>query len=268
MLTNYHTHTTYCDGDNTIEEIVAYAIENGFASLGFSGHGYTPYDHGYCMKDTDGYIEKISQLKKKYENKIQIYCGIEEDSFSYVDRKRFDYILGSSHYYKVDGKYYPIDSDYDCFKKCLEVFSYDAVKMAEEYFGAFVNYIEKRKPDIVGHFDLITKFDELDNQYFLNNPKYIEVAEKYMERAADIDVIFEVNTGAISRGFRKSPYPAENLLYILKKKGAKILLSSDSHNVNTLNFYFDETKDILRDVGFDYVYELDNGKFVKRTMRQ
>ncbi len=38
MLANYHTHTTYCDGKNTPEEIVLCAIEKGFTSIGFSGH--------------------------------------------------------------------------------------------------------------------------------------------------------------------------------------------------------------------------------------
>ena len=63
MLANYHTHTSFCDGKNTPEEIVLYAIEKGFTSIGFSGHGYTPFDLRYCMKDTEGYIKEISRLK-------------------------------------------------------------------------------------------------------------------------------------------------------------------------------------------------------------
>ena len=266
MLTSYHTHTSYCDGKNTPEEIVLYAIEKGFLSIGFSGHGYTPYDLRYCMKDTEGYIAEISRLKRKYGNKIQIYCGVEEDSFSPVERGSFDYIIGSSHYLLVEGKYYPIDSDYDCFKKCLEIFDYDVIKLAETYYSAFVSYITNRKPDIVGHFDLITKFDGIDVQRFLNNAEYLKIAEKYILKAAETDVIFEVNTGAISRGFRKAPYPAENLLYKLKAQGAKLTLSSDSHSVDTLSFYFEETEKLLRDIGFNCVYELDEGVFKKRFL--
>ena len=96
MLTNYHTHTCFCDGKNTPEEIVKSAIDKGFKSIGFSGHGYTPYDLSYCMKDIDGYINEISRLKEKYDTKINVYCGVEEDAFSYVERERFDYIIGSS----------------------------------------------------------------------------------------------------------------------------------------------------------------------------
>ncbi len=266
MSTNYHTHTTFCDGKNTAEEIVLYAIEKGFKAIGFSGHVNTPFDLRYCMKDTYGYIKKISELKRKYKDKIQIYCGMEEDAFSYGNREDFDYIIGSSHYFEIDGKYYPIDSNYNYFRKCLEIFNNDVIKLAETYYRTFVTYIKKRKPDIVGHFDLITKFDELYEKRFMNNDKYLKIAEKYIKLAAENDFVFEVNTGAISRGFRKTPYPAENLLYVLKEKDCKIILSSDSHSVDTLDFYFEETESILKDIGFKYVYEIDEGVFCKRAL--
>lgn len=266
MLSNYHTHTTFCDGKNTPEEIVLYAIEKGFKSIGFSGHGYTSFDVRYCMTDTEGYVREISRLKRKYDDKIKIYCGIEEDAFSYANRTNFDYIIGSSHYFNIGNKYYPIDSNYDYFKKCLEVFDYDVKKLAETYYNAFSGYIASRKPDIVGHFDLITKFDEIEVPRFLNNSEYLKIAEKYMYKAAENDVIFEVNTGAISRGIRKTPYPQENLLYVLKEKGCRIILSSDSHSVETLDFYFEETKQLLRDIGFDCVYEFNEGSFKKKFL--
>lgn len=264
MLANYHTHTSFCDGKNTPEEIVLYAIEKGFSSIGFSGHGYTPFDLRYCMQDTKGYIKEISKLKDKYGKEIEIYCGVEEDAFSHTNRDDFDYIIGSSHYFHINDKYYPIDSDYDYFKKCLEVFEYDVIKLSKTYYSNFVSYILDRKPDIIGHFDVITKFDEIDTQRFLNNSEYWEIAKKYIKIAAQADVIFEINTGAISRGLRKTPYFGENLLHILKTNGSKVILSSDSHTVDTLNFGFEEMKNILRDIGFDCVYELRKGEFCKK----
>lgn len=266
MVANYHTHTSFCDGKNTPEEIVLYAIEKGCSSMGFSGHGYTPFDVRYCMKDTAGYLTELARLKKKYGDKIELYCGAEEDAFSYVERKNFDYIIGSSHYFYVGGKYYPIDSNYDYFKQCLEVFDQNVIKLAETYYSTFVRYILKRKPDIIGHFDVITKFDEIDTQRFLNNPDYWNIAEKYITIAAEADVIFEVNTGAMSRGIRKTPYLGERLLYILKEKGSKVMLSSDSHSIDTFHFSFDEMEVLLREVGFDGVYELSRGAWKKRFL--
>ena len=118
MIANFHTHTTYCDGKNTPEEIVRADIDKGFSSIGFSGHGYTAFDLRYCMKNTDGYIKEITALKEKYKKDIQIWLGVEEDAFYPTDRSRFDYIIGSSHYFCINDRYYPIDSDYGYFKKC------------------------------------------------------------------------------------------------------------------------------------------------------
>ncbi|MBE7053105.1 MAG: histidinol-phosphatase HisJ family protein [Ruminococcaceae bacterium] len=267
MITNFHTHSTFCDGKNTPEETVLYAIDNGFCSIGFSGHGYTDFDLRYCMKQTDEYIKEINRLKEKYKDKIQIYLGVEEDAFCYVNRDDFDYIIGSSHYFLKDGKYYPIDSNYDYFKECLKVFDYDIEKLSNAYYETFCAYILKRKPDIVGHFDLITKFDEIDVTRFLNNEKYFEIAEKYIKSVANTDVVFEINTGAISRGFRKNPYPHERLLKILKENGSKVILASDCHDKENLCYGFSDAKILLRDIGFDSIYTIYDNSFKKISIK-
>ena len=62
MLTNFHTHTVFCDGKNTPEEMVLSAIEKGFTALGFSGHGLTGFDPGYCLRDIAGYRAEVLRL--------------------------------------------------------------------------------------------------------------------------------------------------------------------------------------------------------------
>ena len=263
MIANFHTHTSFCDGKNTPEEIVLRAVEKGFSAIGFSGHGYTPFDLRYCMKDTDRYITEINRLKAKYKNEIEIYLGVEEDAFNPQNRSKFDYIIGSSHYFCVGGKYLPIDSNHDYFKKCLEAFGYDTYSLAETYYSNFVQYILTYKPHIVGHFDLITKFDELDFSLFLDDEKYNKIAEKYTQKAAESGCIFEVNTGAIARNLRTSPYPAENLLYVLKKNNARLILSSDSHVADTLDYGFDDAVAFVKSVGFRRLSTIRNREFAE-----
>ena len=263
MKANLHTHTTYCDGNNTPEEVVLSAIDKGFSAIGFSSHGYTPYDLRYCMKDVEGYIAEVTSLKEKYRDKIEVYLGIEEDAFEPSDRSRFDYIIGSCHYFLLDGKYYPIDSDYDYFKAGLKAFGGDVIKLSENYYENFCKYIKRRKPDIIGHFDLITKFDEVDEALLLSNKDYLALSEKYVKEALKSGSLFELNTGAISRGYRKAPYPYENLLHIINKEGGGIILSSDSHDASTLDFYFEESKKLIKDIGFSYIYTLSGGEFIK-----
>jgi hypothetical protein len=108
MLSNLHTHTTFCDGINAPEQMVKKAIEKGFVSLGFSGHAYTAFELTSCMKDEQGYIDEISRLKKAYEGQIEIYLGTEEDAFAPVDRSKYEYIIGSSHFLRHGGKILPL----------------------------------------------------------------------------------------------------------------------------------------------------------------
>lgn len=66
-LKNFHTHTTYCDGKNTAEEMILAAINQGFTALGFSGHSHTSIDPSYCMT-TDETRRYINELKALREN--------------------------------------------------------------------------------------------------------------------------------------------------------------------------------------------------------
>jgi len=156
-----------------------------------------------------------------------------------------------------------VDSSRQYFRQCFDAFDGDILALAERYYSDFCHYILKDRPHIIGHFDLITKFDEVDGYGFLGNPKYNAIAEKYASIAAESGCLFEVNTGAISRGYRTEPYPAQNLLYVLKNKGCGVILASDSHAIETLAFGFDEAKALLRDVGFEYIFALYDGEFKK-----
>lgn len=266
MLTNYHMHSTFSDGKNAPEEIVVAAIEKGFSAIGFSDHGYTSYDLRYCMKDVDGYIQEIQRLKEKYKKQIQIYLGVEEDSRALVDRSKFDYIIGSCHYVNVKSKEYPLDSNYSYFSKCLELFEGNPLALAEYYYQNFCSYIVQRRPEVIGHFDLPTKFDETKKNRFLGNTGYWKIAEKYTLEALRTQCIFEVNTGLMARGYRTNPCPHERLLYLILKNGGEVTLSSDSHQIETLDSRFLEVKKLLKDIGFSNIRVLYNGEWIKESI--
>lgn len=266
MLGNFHTHTTFCDGKNTPEEMVLAAIEKGFASIGFTGHVTTPYDLSYCMQDMEGYRADILRLKERYKKEIQIYLGIEEDLYSRVNRDQYDYIIGSMHYAKYNDSYYSIDSGTEYIQKCVRFWGNDPLAFAEYYFSTYSQYILERKPEIVGHFDLLTKYDEMIEPLFLQKEAYYGIAEKYLEIALNSGCIFEINTGAMGKGYRTSPYPCERLLHVMKKCEAKVMLSSDSHSIHTLDYQFEDIKRLLKDIGFQYTYMLYNNEFCKESL--
>ena len=266
MLTNYHTHSTYCDGKNTPREMVLAAIDKGFDALGFSGHGYTQRDSSFCMRDTQGYIQTVCNLQKEFSEQLQIYLGVEEDMIHPANRTDFDYIIGSSHYIVKDGQYYSVDGSVDCYEQCKSLFDGDPIRYAEAYYEAFCDYIRSRKPDIIGHFDLITKFDEKNGFELMEDPRYIKTAVHYLDAAMESQCIFEVNTGAIARGMRTTPYPSADLLYRMMRNGARVILSSDCHDYRFLDCYYDETRAMLRDIGFRQVYHLYDGHFIPENL--
>lgn len=265
MKADYHVHSTYCDGKNTPREIAEEAVRCGMDALGFSSHAHKPDSHcGMTLEATENYIAEVSALKVAYADRIQIYLGTEEDSTHLIDRSRYDYIIGSKHFFVKDGTHYSIDGSFDRFQRCMEVFDFDALALADAYYSDFCAYVECRRPDIIGHFDLITKFDEQsDASLFLKNERYYVAAEKYARRAARTGCLFEVNTGALSRGYRTMPYPSERLLHVLLKEGAGVVLTSDAHRAEHLAFAFDEARALLRDVGFSYTYVFYDGRFQK-----
>ena len=260
---NFHTHTKFSDGKNTVEELILYAIEKGFRGIGFSDHGYTAYDLRYCMKDEDGYIAEVKRLKEKYKKEIAVHLGVEEDSRSRVVREKFEYIIGSCHYIQVGDVLCPVDSNYDYFQKALALCNGDELTFAELYYEHFCAYIQSRKPDLIGHFDLLTKFDEQEQTIFFNNEKYWEIAEKYTLEALKANCIFEVNTGLMARGYRTLPCPHTRLLAFIAKHNGKITLSSDTHQMITLGYAFADMQSVLRDIGFDGAYILKNGDWTK-----
>ena len=262
MITNFHTHTTFCDGKSTAEEVVLSAIEKGFSAIGFSGHGMTSFDSGYCLQDIDGYRAEILRLQAAYRDKIRIFLGAEEDCLEPVDRSKYEYIIGSSHYIPVGEKIWSVDSKREIFQQLLGQFDGDTTRLAEAYYSRFCAYILERKPDIIGHFDLVTKFSQVDAPNLLEDKAYLAVAEKYIREAAKSGCVFEVNTGAIARGLRTTPYPCEQLLHALKALDAPLILSSDSHHADTLDCAFPETKTMLRNIGFRKLMTLTENGFV------
>ncbi len=243
MSFDLHVHTTYSDGENTPEEMVVAAIKKSLKAIGFSDHSYTPFDRQYCMKkdDIENYAREISFLKEKYREKIKILLGIELDFYSDLPKAQFDYVIGSVHYLKKDGVYIPIDESPEILKSaCQEHFGGDIYKLTQEYYNTVSQICNKTGADIIGHFDLISKFNKDGQLFDESDPRYIT---SYIS-AADIllksNKPFEINTGAISRGYKDQPYPSKQIIEYILSRGGRFILSSDSHSADTLCCGFSE----------------------------
>lgn len=249
MITrDLHVHTLFSDGKNSAEEVVLSGIEKGFTTLGFSDHSPVHFDSGYCMNEEKipAYVKEISRLKEKYKDKIEILCGIEQDFYSENYPFDFDFIIGSVHYIKVLDDYIPVDNTAKHLTDAAEkYFGGDIYSLAEEYYRLVGESAEKTNATIIGHFDLITKFTEKEELFDVSHPRYINAWKKAVDMLIDKNIPFEINTGAISRGYRTTPYPSKEIIDYIKEKGGRLILSSDSHKADTIAFKFKEFSSLL-----------------------
>ena len=230
---NYHTHTVYCDGRDTPEELILEAIKLGCPAIGFSGHSYTPFNLSYCMsvEKTGAYVAEVRRLGEKYKDKIKVLCGIEQDFFSPMPTDGYDYVIGAVHYIEKDGAYLPVDESKE--RQIADVKQYyggDFYAYCADYYRLVARVYDKTKCKIVAHFDLVTKFNEDGSLFDVADPRYVAAADAALETLLPCPVTFEINSGAIARGYRKTPYPEPRILDVLKKRGARIIKTSDCHD--------------------------------------
>ena len=161
--------------------------------------------------------------------------------------------------------------------------------VAELYFDTVGGIVSATDCDIIGHFDLITKFNEgwgfspacnvisrtrcgaaefVSDIFDTSDERYIaawkravdrifeDCAERYkkgyrsrLEKLGILEAgdkpVFEINTGAISKGYRTVPYPAADQISYIKSKGGVLILSSDSHAAGTICYGFEEFADLV-----------------------
>ena len=262
----YHNHTTFCDGKNTVEEMVLSAIAHGCDSIGLSEHSFVSIDHTYGIfgDEISIYRSEVQAAKEKYKDKINVFLGIEQDvasdTSSYTDA--YDYKIGSVHSVRKNGGDYSIDSKREDFEMVVyDIYGGDVYTFCEDYFKRLETVYDVTKCDIVGHIDLVAKFNENGEYFDENNERYVAAAEKAIKKLASDGVIFEMNTGAISRGYRKTPYPAKRLLEAIKREGGRITYSSDCHAAESILCGYEDAVKIAKECGFEGFMKLVNGEF-------
>ena len=259
-ITNYHTHTTYCDGKNSPEEMVLAAIGANMTEIGFSVHSPLPFDSDWAIKEErlDEYKSELFSLREKYKEQIKIYVGIEQDYFSENSTDGFDYVIGSVHFIYKNGEYLAIDISADEVKSNIKKhYGGDALAYCEDYYALVKDVYNKTKCQIIGHFDLVTKFNEKMPLIDTSAPRYKKAAREALSELLKSPAIFEINTGAISRGYKTCPYPQEEIMDEIADSGKPFVINSDSHSVETVGFGIKELMRELSVCGYKYIRSLN-----------
>lgn len=247
---NLHTHTIFSDGKNTMEKYVMAAQEKNMLSLGFSDHSYTRCDESYCMMPWkyESYREKLEQLKK--DSPLPIYAGLELDACSEDNSSEYDYVIACVHYLYAKGEYCSVDHMPEVNQRCMrDLFGGSPLDMAKCYCDTMLEHVTRCKPTVVGHFDIVNKFGTMPEE----DDSYRNVMADCLKEVIRICPYIELNTGAIAKGWKQVPYPAEFLLDTLKAYGGKVVLGSDAHYASKLTFWFDEAVALLKTKGIESI---------------
>lgn len=286
---NLHTHSVFCDGNDTLEDLVQTAISKNFTALGFSSHSLYPNARSWHMKkqDFENYTNEICALKKKYESKIKLQLGFEVDFFSSSkpDIKNYEklfganYIIGAVHYVETQNGFYSVDNSTDIVKENLlklypskkvtvenklpldteKLFDYVDGKTAVcQYFETQRKMLQTCNFDILAHPDLIRKRNGALGFFVENEDWYINELELTAKEISKNGAIVEINTGGVARGVMDDFYPSHLFLQMLFKNKVPVCINSDCHNKDFLDFGFEKAAMQAKKVGYsELTYPID-----------
>ena len=263
IRSNFHTHSVFCDGKDTPSDMAARASSLGFFALGFSGHREPPFsDCGMTKEHETAYRREIAALKEQYAGNMEIYCGVEQDYYAGRRDDAYDYAIGSVHWIEKDGEYLCVDWSRDHTRRHIETHYHgDAVAYARDYYALAAQVKDITGCDVIGHFDLLTKFDEAGALFSGGDPRYRAAAMQAVDALASPGTVFEINTGAMAKGYRQTPYPALWILKELHARRCAVMINSDCHDKAKLTCGFDLAESLAKAAGFSGHVVIRNGSF-------
>ena len=265
ITSSLHNHCALCDGKDSPESMLVAANMAGIPDFGLSCHSFCDFDPEMSVASERGYIDKINELKRANTLKTRLYLGAEEDYFAPVGfRSEYDYIIGSVHFVPAGAGLAAVDISESILRDSADkYYGGDGYKLVEEYYKLVVSEA-KRKPDIIGHFDLIRRYG--GGIVDLGGRKYRDVALAAADECLKTGAIFEVNYGGTETGAISSPYPEPFLLERIREKGGRVTASTDCHDRRLIANGLDNAGAYLRSLGFDYVTVMRGGAFTEEKI--
>ncbi|MBB3697899.1 histidinol-phosphatase HisJ family protein [Flammeovirga yaeyamensis] len=268
--TNFHSHSHFCDGKPSLEEMVQAAIDQNVKSYGFSSHSPVPFSTTWNMPmdRLNEYMNEAKRLKEKYQDQIQLYTGLEVDFVSgkcgVHNFPQLDFSVGSIHFVDTfeDGTYWEIDNTKTIFDRGLqEIFGGNIQRAFKRYYDLSIEMLEEDTPDVLGHMDKFKMHNSTGNWFSEEEEWYKKMVMEYIEVIKESGVIVEVNTRGLYKGFSKDLYPSPWIIKELIDRKIPISLNSDSHTTFEITKGFDEAAELLSSLGLREVYGLWDGEW-------
>lgn len=276
MLADYHVHTEFSDDSvYPMEQVVKDAIAMGLSEICFTDHvDYgikEDWDCGHPIRyrgkeplanvDYPLYEAEIKRMRYLYGKEIGIKMGMEfgmqthtiEQYKALFQKYPFDFIILSVHQVE-DQEFWTQD-----FQKGKSQKEYN-----ERYYEELLNLVKAyRDYSVLGHMDLITRYDEKGiYPFFKLEPLIEEILKTVIESGKGI----EFNTSYYRYGL-KDTTPSEDILKLFKQLGGEIItIGSDSHKPEHLGAYIEEGKQLLKSLGFRFFCTYEKMKPVYHSL--
>lgn len=260
MFVDYHVHTQYSDdSDYPMEDVVKDAIELGMDEICFTDHvdygakvdwdsrEEISYCNGLAMVNVDypAYVKQIGALQKQYEDRLTIRMGLEFGMQMHTiskfealyQRYPFDFIILSVH--QVEDKGFWSQE----FQQGRTQKEYN-----ERYYEELLHLVKRyQNYSVLGHLDLIVRYDKAGIYPFSKVRHYVEeILAEVIKNGKGI----EVNTSSHRYGLADATPSAEILKMYHDMGGRIVTLGSDSHAPAHLGTYMEETRTLLKSLGF------------------
>ncbi len=272
MKNNYHTHCQYCDGKESMENIIEHAVALQYNQLGFSSHAPLAFSNNFAIAEEEipHYLEDIDRFQKKYPN-ITLLKGLECDFIPtltqpfqhYTHNYPLDYLIGGIHLVKApqDDRLWFIDgSKREIYLNGLaEIFNHDIRKAVTSFWEQTFEMIETQKFDIIAHIDKI-KMHNKDEFFTEDETWYVQLIDKALSLLKQKDIIIEMNPRGLYKKRCTHFYPSDYILQQVKKLDIPLVLNSDAHHSNELTPFQAEAREKLLQFGIhETVYFTPNG---------
>ena len=257
---NFHSHTQYCDGRATMEDVVKEAIKQGFLHLGFSPHSPVPLKSPCNMSkdNVQSYLNEVNRLRLVYGDKINLYSSMEIDYINeqwcakndYFSSLPLDYRLSSIHFIPSMNdceSYIDVDGAYDNFgKKVKTYFNGDIEFVVNQFYSQTLKMIEAGGFDLICHFDKIGNNASSYQQGIENEVWYQKLVRNVFDAIMDYQYIIEINTKAFDEFGRF--FPNQRYFKWIKDYNAPVLINSDVHFADKINSGRYEAEKFLNEI--------------------
>lgn len=260
MFWDQHMHCNFSgDSDALPEDMIKAGIAHGLSGICFTDHlDYDyPEEPNIFLLDFDNYFKALSDLRKKYADKISVNIGIElglqpqaaGQNLAVAEKYPFDFIIGSSHVVNHMDPYYP-----EFFAERNEDEAY------MEYFESVLENINSCVDfDVYGHIDYVVRYGPNKNAFYTYE-KFKDIIDEILTQLISKGKGIEVNTGGFKYGLGH-PNPTEDIIKRYRELGGEIItMGADAHVPEYVAYEFGKTAQIIKNCGFKYYTVFKNRK--------